>query len=75
MIHFSKIDRVYRYYSTDLALRAAVVITTKASRQICSQLETTPSATVGLSRALTGAAQDLVRLDPSMAQYMYEFGE
>lgn len=56
MIHFSEIDRVYRYYSTDLALRAAVVITTKASRQICSQLETTPSATVGLSRALTGAA-------------------
>jgi hypothetical protein len=26
-------------------------------------------------RALTSAAQDLVRLDPSMAQYMYEFGE
>ena len=26
-------------------------------------------------RALTSAAQDLVNLDPSMAQYMYEFGE
>lgn len=26
-------------------------------------------------RALTSAAQDLVRLDPGMAQYMYEFGE
>ena len=26
-------------------------------------------------RALTGAAQDLVNLDPSMAQFMYEFGE
>jgi hypothetical protein len=26
-------------------------------------------------RALTGAAQDLVKLDPSMAQFMYEFGE
>ena len=26
-------------------------------------------------RALTAAAQDLVNLDPSMAQYMYEFGE
>jgi hypothetical protein len=25
--------------------------------------------------ALTSAAQDLVQLDPSMAQYMYEFGE
>jgi len=25
-------------------------------------------------RALTAAAQDLVKLDPSMAQYMYEFG-
>ena len=26
-------------------------------------------------RALTGAAQDLVKLDPSVAQYMYEFSE
>ena len=26
-------------------------------------------------RALTAAARDLVKLDPSMAQYMYEFGE
>ena len=26
-------------------------------------------------RSLTGAAQDLVKLDPSMAQFMYEFGE
>ena len=26
-------------------------------------------------RALTSAAQDLVQLDPSMAQFMYEFGE
>ena len=25
-------------------------------------------------RALTSAAQDLVRLDPSMTQFMYEFG-
>jgi len=25
-------------------------------------------------RALNSAAQDLVRLDPSMAQFMYEFG-
>ena len=25
-------------------------------------------------RALTAAAKDLVKLDPSMAQYMYEFG-
>jgi len=25
-------------------------------------------------RALNSAAQDLVKLDPSMAQYMYEFG-
>ena len=56
MKHFSEIDRAYRYYSTDLALRAAVVVTTKAARQICKQLETTPSATVGLGRALTGAA-------------------
>ena len=26
-------------------------------------------------RALTSAAQDLVKLDPSMSQFMYEFGE
>jgi hypothetical protein len=26
-------------------------------------------------RALTAAARDLVKLDPSVAQYMYEFGE
>ena len=26
-------------------------------------------------RSLTSAAQDLVNLDPSMAQFMYEFGE
>ena len=26
-------------------------------------------------RALTGAAQDLVKMDPSMAQFMYEFSE
>lgn len=26
-------------------------------------------------RALTSAARDLVRLDPAVAQYMYEFGE
>ena len=26
-------------------------------------------------RALTAAAQDLVKLDPSTAQYMYEFSE
>ena len=25
-------------------------------------------------RELTGAARDLIKLDPSMAQYMYEFG-
>jgi hypothetical protein len=26
-------------------------------------------------RVLTSAAQDLIRLDPTMAQFMYEFGE
>ena len=26
-------------------------------------------------RSLTSAAQELVRLDPSMSQFMYEFGE
>ena len=28
----------------------------------------------GRYRELTAAARDLVKLDPSMAQYMYEFG-
>jgi molecular chaperone Hsp33 len=53
---FAEIDRVYRFYSTDLTFRAAVVITTRASRIICGQLQSSPSATVGLSRALSGAA-------------------
>ena len=26
-------------------------------------------------KALTGAAKDLIKLDPSVAQYMYEFSE
>jgi hypothetical protein len=26
-------------------------------------------------RALTAAAQDLIKMDPSMTQFMYEFGE
>jgi hypothetical protein len=26
-------------------------------------------------RQLTGAAKDLIKLDPSVAQYMYEFSE
>jgi hypothetical protein len=26
-------------------------------------------------RALTGAARELIKLDPSMAQFMYEFSE
>ena len=33
------------------------------------------SQTQARYRALTAAAQDLVNLDPSMAQFMYEFGE
>lgn len=56
MSSFPEIDRVYRFYATDLSFRAAVVITTRASRQICGQLQSSPSATVGLSRALSGAA-------------------
>ena len=56
MKSLSEIDRVYRFYAKDLTFRAAVVITTRTSRTICGQLQTSPSATVGLSRALSGAA-------------------
>lgn len=53
---FSAIDRVYRFYSTDLSLRAAVVISSSATSLVTRQLECTPSATMAVGRAMTGAA-------------------
>lgn len=49
-------DQVYRFYSTDLSIRAVFVNTTVATRKVCQQLQTTPSATIGIGRALTGAS-------------------
>ena len=56
--------------------RVAKMIDAKLSPENLSCDGELPRAEVNRRyRALTGAAQDLIRLDPSMAQYMYEFGE
>ena len=56
--------------------RVAEMIDAKLSPENLSCDGELPRAEVNRRyRALTAAAQDLVRLDPSMAQYMYEFGE
>jgi molecular chaperone Hsp33 len=54
--NFAGKDRVYRYYSTDLSLRAAVVVTTAAAAKVSRQLECTPSAAMAIGRSMTGAA-------------------
>ena len=56
--------------------RVAKMIDAKLSPENLSCDGELPRAEVNRRyRALTGAAQDLIRLDPSMTQYMYEFGE
>jgi hypothetical protein len=56
--------------------RVAKMIDAKLSPENLSCDGELPRAEVNRRyRALTGAAQDLIRLDPSMAQFMYEFGE
>ena len=56
--------------------RVAKMIDAKLSPENLSCDGELPRAEVNRRyRALTGAAQDLIKLDPSMAQYMYEFGE
>ena len=56
--------------------RVAKMIDAKLSPENLSCDGELPRAEVNRRyRALTGAAQDLIRLDPSMSQFMYEFGE
>ena len=56
--------------------RVAKMIDAKLSPENLSCDGELPRAEVNRRyRALTSAAQDLVKLDPSMAQHMYEFGE
>jgi hypothetical protein len=56
--------------------RVAKMIDAKLSPENLSCDGELPRAEVARRyRALTSAAQDLVKLDPSMAQFMYEFGE
>ncbi len=56
--------------------RVAKMIDAKLSPENLSCDGELPCAEVNRRyRALTAAAQDLVQLDPSMAQFMYEFGE
>ena len=56
--------------------RVAEMIDSKLSPENLSCDGELPRAEVNRRyRALTSAAQDLVRLDPSVAQYMYEFSE
>jgi hypothetical protein len=56
--------------------RVAKMIDAKLSPENLSCDGELPRAEVNRRyRALTSAAQDLLKLDPSMAQFMYEFGE
>jgi hypothetical protein len=56
--------------------RVAKMIDAKLSPENLSCDGELPRAEVARRyRALTSAAQDLLKLDPSMAQFMYEFGE
>ena len=56
--------------------RVAKMIDAKLSPENLSCDGELPRAEVNRRyRALTSAAQDLLKLDPSMAQFMYEFSE
>ena len=56
--------------------RVAKMIDAKLSPENLScDGELSISQTQARYRTLTAAAQDLVKLDPSVAQFMYEFGE
>jgi hypothetical protein len=56
--------------------RVAKMIDAKLSPENLScDGELSISQTQARYRALTSAATDLVKLDPSVAQFMYEFGE
>lgn len=56
--------------------RVAQLIDAKLSPENLScDGELPPSRVQARYRQLTGAAKDLIKLDPSVAQYMYEFSE
>ena len=49
------LQRVHRFYSDDLFIRATSVISTEPIREMCSLQKTGPLATMALGRAVTGA--------------------
>jgi len=67
---------VYEIATAQGRERVAKMIDAKLSPENLScDGELSISQTQARYRALTSAAQDLVKLDPSVAQFMYEFGE
>jgi hypothetical protein len=67
---------VYEVATAQGRERVAKMIDAKLSPENLSCDGELPRAEVNRRfRALTSAAQDLLKLDPSMAQFMYEFGE
>ena len=48
-------QRVYRFYSDDLFIRATSVVSTSVVRAMCDIQKTGPLATMALGRAVTGA--------------------
>ena len=67
---------VYEVATAQGRERVAKMIDAKLSPENLSCDGELPRAEVNRRyRALTTAAQDLLKLDPSMAQFMYEFGE
>jgi len=49
------LERVHRFYSDDLLIRATSVISTEAVREMCAVQKAGPLATMALGRAVTGA--------------------
>jgi molecular chaperone Hsp33 len=49
------LERVHRFYSDDLFIRATAVISTTVVRDMCRIQKTAPLATMALGRAVTGA--------------------
>jgi len=48
-------EKIYKFYSEDLMIRASVAITTNVVAQMCAIQKTFPLASISLGRALTGA--------------------
>jgi len=47
-------EKVHKFYTEDLAVRASVVVSTELCKEICSIHDTYPLATLALGRLLTG---------------------